>query len=79
MPYCGLTKAAKKLPEDCREAFKDAFNATGCMDLYSGYLPHYFMVIRQTLEQRAKLLQEIHEQLKPLDKANKKLRELFHR
>jgi len=77
MPYCGLTKAAKKLPEDCREAFKDAFKATGKMDLYSGYLPHYFMVIRQTLDDRAKLLQEVHDQLKPLDKTNKKLRELF--
>ena len=78
MPYCGLTKAAKKLPEDCREEFKNAFKATGCMDLYGGYLPHYFMVIRQTLDQRSELLKEVHDQLKPLDQANKRLRELFH-
>lgn len=77
MPYCGLTKAAKKLPENCREEFKDAFKATGCMDIYSGYLPHYLLVIKQTLEERSKLLKEVCEQLKPLNETNKKLRQLF--
>ena len=78
MPYCGLTKAAKKLPKNCREEFKAAFKATDTMDLYNGYLPHYFMVIKQSLEQRAKLLQEVHDQLKPLNETNKKLRQLFY-
>ena len=38
MPYCDLTKAAMKLPENCRKEFKEAFNTTGCMDLYDGNL-----------------------------------------
>jgi hypothetical protein len=78
MPYCGLTKASKKLPANCREEFKAAFKATGAMDLYGGYLPHYFMVMKQTLDDRAKILQEVHDQLKPLDQTNKKLRQLFY-
>jgi hypothetical protein len=59
MPYCGLTKAANKLPENARKEFKEAFKATGCMDLYSGYLPHYFQVIKQVLEDRERRLQEV--------------------
>ena len=39
--------------------FKEAFNATGCMDLYSGYLPQYFQVIRQELEDRKRRLEEV--------------------
>jgi hypothetical protein len=77
MPYCGLTKAAKKLPENCREEFKDAFKATGMMDLYHGYLPHYFMVMRQTLDNRKKLLEEVRDHMKPLEQTTKKLKDIF--
>jgi len=59
MPYCGLTKAANKLPENSRKAFKEAFNATDCMDLYDGNLEQYFQVIRQVLEARKERLQEV--------------------
>jgi hypothetical protein len=59
MPYCGLTKAAMKLPENCRKEFKEAFNATGCMDLYDGNLEQYFQVIKQVLEEREEKLKEV--------------------
>jgi DNA-binding protein H-NS len=59
MPYCGLTKAANKLPENARKAFKEAFNATDCMDLYDGNLEQYLQVIRQVLEERKEKLKEV--------------------
>jgi hypothetical protein len=76
MPYCGLTKAAKKLPEKYRESFKDAFRATNCMDLYDGNVEQYFQVIRQVLEQRQEKIDDLKDKIIPLTKEKEKLRKI---
>ena len=63
MPYCGLTKAANKLPESCREAFRRAFRAANCMDLYDGELKSYFEVIAHTLEDKTTRLEKMKTQI----------------
>lgn len=42
--------AAKKLPSEVQEEFLKMWELAGCMDLYGGYLPDYFQVIRQRME-----------------------------
>ena len=42
--------ASKKLPPEVQEEFLKMWELSGCMDIYSGYLPQYFQVIRQRME-----------------------------
>lgn len=74
MPYCGLTKAANKLPENCRKAFKDAFNATNMTDLYDGDLKTYFQVIKLILERNRDRLKSLEIQIDKLNETMNRYR-----
>ena len=53
--------AAKKLPPEVQQEFLKIWELVGCMDLYGGYLPDYFQVIRQSIEDHQKKVKKIEE------------------
>lgn len=60
--------AAKKLPEEARIPFIQAWEATNCMDLYEGRLEEYLMVIRQRLERQQAQIAERDETFKGIQR-----------
>lgn len=53
--------AAKKLPPEVQQEFLKIWELVGCMDLYGGYLPDYFQVIRQNMEDYHKKIKKVEE------------------
>jgi hypothetical protein len=68
MPYCGITKASKKLPEKCRESFKKLWKEVERMDLYEGDVDLYFKVITSVIQQQKEKIDKLSIKLKEINK-----------
>ena len=53
--------AAKKLPPEVQNLFLEIWKLIGCMDLYGGYLPDYFQIIKQNIEEYHKKIKKVEE------------------